>query len=293
MKSEFKVSDFQDYIGIIDSIKEVYSMSLDGRDMIYRGMCSKHFKLIPSIYRNSFDKDLKIECNTYNDEVEILYCFIKEASNLIDRLNREDYISWMEYAQHFGAPTRLLDFTMNPLVALYFACISDMKNDGSVSVIINNNYNDFCNFNSKYLLENPNVNVKQDIINGALKKSKNYFEYPYNYIPYYFDKRMAAQSSCFMLWGSIHCSFEEMIKEENRLILYEKPNQEENKRQRFLGKIIIPSYLKREFIRKLDLFGINEKTLFPGLDSIGKYIARHYMNHPDEFWNELDLIDKY
>jgi hypothetical protein len=293
MISEIEVKDFQVYIGVIDSIKEEYSISLDGRDMIYRGMSNKDFRLIPSVYRNSFDKDLEIECNTYNDELEILYCFMKEASSYIERINKEDYISWMEYAQHFGAPTRLLDFTMNPLVALYFACISDMKNDGSVSIVINRNYIEFCKCNSKYLHEDPKINVKQDIISGVLKKSTKYYEYPYKYIPYYIDKRMAAQSSCFMLWGSNHCSFEEMIKEENQLIIYQKPSSKGNKRQRFLGKIVIPAYSKREIIRKLDLFGINEKTLFPGLDSIGKYIARHYMNHPDELWDELDLVYKY
>lgn len=293
MKTDMSVHDFQDYIGLIDSIKETYSLSMDGSDIIYRGMNNKDFKLLPSIYRSCLDDSIDVECNLYDNETEILYCFIKEASNYIDRIDKEDYIAWMEYAQHFGAPTRLLDFTSNPLVALYFACISNTEHDGSVSVLIHNNYIKYCKKSSKYLLENQKIDIKKDIINGTMKKDTKYFEYPFKYIPYYFDKRMAAQSSCFMLWGAKHCPFEDMITENNNLILYNNVAYDKNKEQRFLGKIIIPSNVKRELIRKLDLFGISEKTLFPGLDSIGKYIARHFKHYPDEFWDECNLLDKY
>lgn len=64
-------------------------------------------------------------------EYEILSRIIKEASAYIANVLREDYLLWMEYVQHFGVPTRLLDFSSNPLVALYFCCKNKPEIDGS------------------------------------------------------------------------------------------------------------------------------------------------------------------
>lgn len=44
-------------------------------------------------------------------------------------MNKVDILIKM---QHYGMPTRLLDLTKNPLVALYFACVSKPNNDGVV-----------------------------------------------------------------------------------------------------------------------------------------------------------------
>lgn len=44
------------------------------------------------------------------------------------------YLEKLTYMQHYGAPTRLLDITANPLVALYFACAAEPDCDGKVIV---------------------------------------------------------------------------------------------------------------------------------------------------------------
>ena len=52
--------------------------------------------------------------------------------------------------------------------------------------------------------------------------------------------------------------------------------------KQYLFKLDIDKNRKQYLIRQLDMLGINEKTLFPGLDGIGRYIERKYHFDYDE-----------
>jgi hypothetical protein len=47
----------------------------------------------------------------------------------------DDDLGWMQVAQHYGLPTRLLDWTQNAAVALFFACSKDLERDGLVVIL--------------------------------------------------------------------------------------------------------------------------------------------------------------
>ncbi len=47
----------------------------------------------------------------------------------------DDHLGWMQVAQHYGLPTRLLDWTQNAAVALFFACCSNHDTDGLVAIL--------------------------------------------------------------------------------------------------------------------------------------------------------------
>ena len=103
---------------------------------------------------------------------------------------------------------------------------------------------------------------------------------PLIYTPYYFDHRMSAQASWFMVWGTEKRALEELI-DDSSFMKYEPPidgirsfgiPQEE----RFIYRFFIHQSEKQMIMRQLDRMGIHAKMLFPGLDGIGKRIERTY-----------------
>ena len=285
------VSDYLTAIEELNKSYKLFSPAPPGCKFIYRGHSNRAYQLLPSLYRKSHDIDITIndyvtnqKYLAYSNEEQILQSFVAEACAYIHENPLKDRRRWAEYAQHYGAPTRYLDWTENPLVALYFAC-KDNKPDyqqkdggiggkaGNVWMLHTANYDVFSNDGFKEL-----GNITRGEAIERVFRGEEMFKYPLIYKPYYVDLRMSAQSSMFMVWGSNKEPLENVFTADRLLRSNEKDGVRirYDSRDELAFKFEIDSSSKQHILRELDRCGINEKTLFPGLDGIGRYVEMKY-----------------
>jgi hypothetical protein len=111
----------------ISTLTEYQSALENTHAYMWRGMSNSSYSLIPKVAR---DWHLGVSLLTHSEE-SMLEQFKIRAMPHLDNRPKSDW-EWLALAQHYGLPTRLLDWTKNPLIALYFACKSHPETEGVV-----------------------------------------------------------------------------------------------------------------------------------------------------------------
>ena len=178
---------------------------------------------------------------------------------------------WLAMAQHHGAPTRLVDWTYSPLVGLHFATEhpAEYGTDGVIWCVNFVEANKRLPKRLRALLEqeqSDTFTVEMLSEFPTLQAFDSLAREPFVVFiePPSLSARILAQFALFSLMPGPTAQIEEWLGQHPELC----------------RRVTVPAELKWEVRDKLDQANINERTLFPGLDGLGRWAARYYMPRP-------------
>jgi hypothetical protein len=181
---------------------------------------------------------------------------------------------WLTLGQHHGLPTRLLDWTYSPLVALHFVTVdgSNFSRDGVIWCV---NYVE-CHKELPEPLHQELERVGADVFTVEMLEKTVHDLVDLDNLaseafaifvePPSLDARIVNQFSLFSMLSSAVVAFDDWLV----------------MRPQLYRRVVIPSATKSEIRDKLDQANITERVLYPGLDGLASWLKRHYNPKGDQ-----------
>ncbi len=175
---------------------------------------------------------------------------------------------WLALAQHHGLPTRLLDWTFSPYVALHFATsqLDSFQGDAVVWCVDYVAAKRYLPDRLEHLLEREGSDVFTVEMLDQAASSLGDFDrladetFAVFLEPPSLDDRIVNQAALFSLLSSPTTSLARWLEEHEGLA----------------RRVVVPAELKWEVRDKLDQANVTERVRFPGLDGLSRWVARYY-----------------
>lgn len=209
----------------------------------------------------------------------------------------DEMIEWLSIMQHYGSPTRMVDFTYSPYIALFMALDSSSgEHDASVwclnELVLRNMFSDDYEERNDRRIDGKELQkelfyqeANQTILDSVRERRKNFAPNIYLVQPHRVNERILVQQGLFAIPEKIGVSFEDNLfslveNREPEIVLFKDIIDYSNSEKMFkpydffLIKIKIPKQFKLNITKSLCLMNISAETMYPGLEGLAKSLNR-------------------
>lgn len=241
MNTPAEISSLPEYINLINKLTD------PGASYLYRGQENAEWQVNSSAYRRLLETPTRAETNSSEIQTDantslfadLFTCYLKQIVDEVQLKYPSTYrnlnpLECMAHLQHNKVATGLIDFTLSPLVALWFACDNQEDTKGKI-----------------FILENDNSKINEITTPERLGQGLDVF----------FDM----DQTQWYLWtptlDSLVVDTQRMMMQQS-VFLFGLP---EIDTEMIMQEIIVPQEHKEGFRTVLAQLGISEKTLFSDL----------------------------
>jgi FRG domain len=246
MKKTFDstINTVQEYLDIIHKIKVAQEANGNKADLIFRGQ-SEDKPLLPKLARLSNEGLLNGSIHTVEN---LMMAEFQRNILPLSEFKPDNDWDLLALAQHYGLPTRLLDWSYSALVALWFAVKSAPKADGVVWILAT--------------LSTDFREIKKDKSPYKVKSSKIFRSAVVS-------RRISSQVGLFTL---------HLIEDDGKVYQFETTRDFKTR----LTKIGIPSKSFAILRKQLDILGVNNATIFPDMIGLCDHLQWRFSKYSDE-----------
>jgi hypothetical protein len=260
------IRTLKEYISLVEELRTNCNSPL-----WYRGCGEERYELKPSLYRHKRSKTIE---DFMRMEKLLLARFQQRSIPFHARSLGGDPWEWIFLMQHYGVPTRLLDWSESPLMALFFAVTSAkhslnsrggtvFKSDASVWILQPEQWNirsvDLKSFTGA-VLTTDEANAGAYKPTGDINTMKSF---PIAIYGAHNSQRIVAQRGVFVCFGKDSRPMEIMYENESFI-------------DDCLIKLLIRKDVLPDMYEALRRHGITDSVVFPDLDGLSREIRREY-----------------
>jgi hypothetical protein len=257
--NEARITSWQDFQ------KEASYFAKNRGQWCFRGQRDAKWGLTPSLER-LVGKD-RIPAALV--ERVFLTRFKRQAHHYLQRIPHDDStLEWLALMQHWGVPTRLLDFTLSPYLGLFFAIV-DMEPKTEQAAL----------WAIRYTWLNMIASRKEplrfhELFDAAFKRQSSELKFVAPIQPFIMNERLAVQQGMFLCPFTLSLGFEQTIVQTDG---FQEVIQSTNEIDfAFARKFVITKAARCELLRELHRMNITSASLFPGLGGFAQSLKESY-----------------